>query len=132
MRATASGEAESQRATAREDMRSKSSGQRVPKKITRFQYLIAEQLCPTVGYVYMVAMGLAITATYDPEANVWVAESETLPIITEAPTLDALAAKLPGIIQDLNDDKLIPFDLVAHVDPSTQSTAKRRNPAPRP
>ena len=38
---------------------------------------------------------LTITAMWDPEANVWVAESEDIGIATEAPSLDALVAKLP-------------------------------------
>ena len=64
---------------------------------------------------------LIITATWDPEARVWVAESEQIPLVTEAPTLDALVAKLPGIIQDLLDDDAepdVPFELVARVDES--------------
>jgi Domain of unknown function (DUF1902) len=81
---------------------------------------------------------LVITATWDPEAGVWVAESEQLPIVTEAPTLDDLVAKLPGIIQDVleenrgstelastshsaseivsGDDNMAAFELVARVD----------------
>ena len=62
---------------------------------------------------------LIITAIWDPEARVWVAESEQLPLVTEAPTLDALVAKLPGIIQDLLDNDAasdVPFELVARVD----------------
>jgi hypothetical protein len=47
---------------------------------------------------------IVVTATWDSEASVWVAESEQLPIITEAPSLDALVAKLPGIIQDLLEE----------------------------
>jgi predicted RNase H-like HicB family nuclease len=45
---------------------------------------------------------IVIRATWDPEAEVWVAESTDVPgLVTEAPTLDDLQAKLPGIIQDL-------------------------------
>jgi hypothetical protein len=69
---------------------------------------------------------LIITAMWDPEAQVWVAESEQLPIITEAPSLDALLAKLPGMIQDALEDSVpnapaaapVPFDLLARVDES--------------
>ena len=66
---------------------------------------------------------IVITATWDPEAGVWVAESEQLPLVTEAPTIDGLMAKLPGIIQDLlelddgdfaaEDEAEVPFELVA-------------------
>jgi hypothetical protein len=45
---------------------------------------------------------IVIKATWDPEASVWVAESEDVPgLITEADTMEALQKKLPGIIQDL-------------------------------
>jgi Domain of unknown function (DUF1902) len=44
---------------------------------------------------------IVVRATWDPEAKVWVAESDDLLLVTEAPTIAALQAKLPGIIQDL-------------------------------
>ena len=47
---------------------------------------------------------LVIKANWDPEAEVWVAESEVLGLITEAPTLDALRAKLPDMIADLLEE----------------------------
>jgi predicted RNase H-like HicB family nuclease len=48
---------------------------------------------------------IVVRATWDNEANVWVAESLNLPgLVTEAETLDALDAKLPGLIQDLLED----------------------------
>ena len=64
-----------------------------------------------------------MTATWDPEAGVWVAESEQLPLVTEAPTIDGLMAKLPGIIRDLleledfaaGDEAEVPFEVVAHM-----------------
>ena len=62
---------------------------------------------------------VVVRATWDPEANVWVAESSDLPgLVTEAATLDALALKLPGLIQDLmesdNDGEMeIPVEVVA-------------------
>ncbi|HEY7243534.1 MAG TPA: DUF1902 domain-containing protein [Xanthobacteraceae bacterium] len=46
-----------------------------------------------------------IVANWDPEAKVWVAESEEIPLVTEAATVEALLAKLPGIIQDLLEDE---------------------------
>lgn len=48
------------------------------------------------------AKTLLVTATWDPEAKVWVAESEDVPgLITEAPTPAALVAKLEVIIPEL-------------------------------
>ena len=44
---------------------------------------------------------IRISAEYDPEASVWVAESDDIPLITEAETIEALRAKLPGMISDL-------------------------------
>lgn len=48
---------------------------------------------------------IAVSAAWDSEAGVWVAESEDIPLVTEAPTIEALNAKLPGIIQDLLEDE---------------------------
>jgi len=75
---------------------------------------------------------IVVQATWDPEACVWVAESEDLPLVTEAPTIDALWAKLPGIIQDLLQDEHdgqemdIPVELVAR---STESVRVRSRAA---
>ena len=66
---------------------------------------------------------ITITANWDPEARVWVAESEQIPLVTEASTIPALLDKLPGIIADLlgddgrfapGDEVEVPFELVAH------------------
>ena len=46
-----------------------------------------------------------ILANWDPEAKVWVAESNDIPLVTEASTVEVLLAKLPGIIQDLLEDE---------------------------
>ena len=44
---------------------------------------------------------IVVRATWDDEAKVWVAESADLPgLVTEAESLDALDAKLPGLVQD--------------------------------
>ena len=62
---------------------------------------------------------ILVTATWDSEASVWVAESDDIPLVTEAPTVEALNAKLPGIIQDLLEDEDggpemdVSFELVA-------------------
>jgi hypothetical protein len=81
-----------------------------------------------------VKMGqlIVVKATWDPEASVWVAESSDLPLVTEAATIEALKAKLPGMIQDLleadNDGQEIeiPFELIAH---STQRVRVRSRAA---
>lgn len=56
---------------------------------------------------------IVVRATWDDIAKVWTAESTDLPgLVTEAVSLDALDAKLPGLIQDLLEDE--PDD--GHVD----------------
>jgi Domain of unknown function (DUF1902) len=57
---------------------------------------------------FMLMDELVVTARFDPEAKVWVAESEQIGIATEAPTLDALVNKLPGMIWDLNPELELP------------------------
>ena len=59
---------------------------------------------------------IRISAEYDPEASVWVAQSDDIPLITEADTVDALRAKLPGMVFDLvegNPSGVI-IELTAH------------------
>jgi predicted RNase H-like HicB family nuclease len=63
-------------------------------------------------------MVILVRATWDAEANVWVAESPDLPgLVTEAPSIEALNEKIPGMIQDLlgdeNGDLEIPVEVVA-------------------
>jgi Domain of unknown function (DUF1902) len=64
---------------------------------------------------------IVVDATWDPEALVWVATSEDIPLVTEAPSIDALMAKLPGLLQDLLEDADdgeevdVPFHLNAHI-----------------
>jgi hypothetical protein len=58
---------------------------------------------------------IRISAEYDPEASVWVAESDDLPLITEADTVEALRAKLPGMISDLIEGESdVVIELTAH------------------
>lgn len=64
---------------------------------------------------------IRIDARWDPEASVWVAESADIALVTEAPTVDALVAKLPGMLQDLLEDRAaagaeheVPFELISH------------------
>jgi predicted RNase H-like HicB family nuclease len=48
---------------------------------------------------------LKVHATWDPEAQVWVAESDDIPgLITEAPTQQALIQKLADIIPVLLEE----------------------------
>ncbi len=66
---------------------------------------------------------IRISAEYDPKASVWVAESADIPLlITEADTVEALLAKLPGMISDLieDDSRDVIIDLTTH---STESVA---------
>ncbi len=42
-----------------------------------------------------------IRADYDPEAGVWVAQSDDIGLVTEAESVEALRAKLPGMVLDL-------------------------------
>ena len=62
---------------------------------------------------------ISVEANWDPEAKVWVAESGDIPLVTEAPTVEGLLAKLPGIIQDLLEDEAhgqeveVPFEFCA-------------------
>ncbi|MGH6943913.1 MAG: DUF1902 domain-containing protein [Geminicoccaceae bacterium] len=63
-----------------------------------------------------------VTAFWDPEASVWVAESEDVPgLVTEAETMEALIAKLQVIVPDLleangvlqPDETDVPIRLIA-------------------
>ena len=52
-----------------------------------------------------MARPIVITADWDPEAEVWVATSRDLRgLVTEAETIEALRAKLPGMILDLLEE----------------------------
>lgn len=67
---------------------------------------------------------IVVRATWDPEASYWVAESPDVPgLATGAATLNDLAAKLPGIIQDLLEgadtsniiETEIPVEIIASI-----------------
>ena len=66
-----------------------------------------------------MSRAISVEANWDPEAKVWVAESNDIPLVTEAPTVEDLLAKLPGIIQDLLEDERdgneveVPFEFCA-------------------
>jgi predicted RNase H-like HicB family nuclease len=49
-------------------------------------------------------MEVAVRATWDPEASVWVVESDDVPgLVTEADDIEALVAKLKVLIPELLD-----------------------------
>ncbi|MGC2778189.1 MAG: DUF1902 domain-containing protein [Bradyrhizobium sp.] len=67
---------------------------------------------------------IVVRATWDPEASYWVAESPDVPgLATGAATLNELAAKIPGIIQDLLEgteatnliETEIPIEIIASI-----------------
>jgi len=50
----------------------------------------------------MPKLPINIIAEWDPEASVWVATSEDIGgLAIEAPTLERLVERLPGVIEDL-------------------------------
>jgi hypothetical protein len=52
-----------------------------------------------------VAKPIVVHADWDPEAEVWVATTQDLRgLVTEADSIEALRAKLPGMILDLLDE----------------------------
>jgi predicted RNase H-like HicB family nuclease len=52
-----------------------------------------------------MARPIVIHADWDPEASVWVATTSDLKgLVTEAESIEALRAKLPGMILDLLDE----------------------------
>lgn len=77
-------------------------------------------------------MLIVVRATWDDAAKVWVAESPDLPgLVTEAENLNALDAKLPGLIRDLLEDDgsegetEVPIEVIA----SYSSRVRLRTPA---
>jgi uncharacterized protein DUF1902 len=62
---------------------------------------------------------IVIRVDYDEEAQVWVAQSDEIPLVTEAATFEILCQKLPSLIQDVlreNSDARVgqdvPFELI--------------------
>jgi hypothetical protein len=62
---------------------------------------------------------ILIRADYDDEVRVWVAQSDEIPLVTEAATFEILCQKLPSLIQDVLDengdaraDKDVSFELI--------------------
>lgn len=72
------------------------------------------------GGITSVAEIVRISAEYDEEAKVWVAQSDDIPLVTEADTVEQLLGKIPGLIQDLVEDgdtrDNIPFRLNFHAE----------------
>jgi len=62
---------------------------------------------------------IVVRATWDPDAQVWTAESPDLPgLVTEADSLNELDAKLPNLIRDLMEDDAdgvyeVPVEVIA-------------------
>jgi hypothetical protein len=72
---------------------------------------------------------IVVKAAYDADAAVWFVESSLEGVNAEAPSLEALLEKLPGVVLDLLeeeglDDVELPIELVAHA-----STRVRRSTA---
>jgi predicted RNase H-like HicB family nuclease len=52
-----------------------------------------------------MARSIVVTADWDPEASVWVATTRDLRgLVTEAESIEALRAKLPGMVLDLLEE----------------------------
>jgi hypothetical protein len=49
----------------------------------------------------MEMAAIQIRADYDEEAHVWVAQSDEIPLVTEAATFEVLCQKLPSLILDV-------------------------------
>jgi hypothetical protein len=55
----------------------------------------------TIATEEMDMAAIQIRADYDEEAHVWVAQSDEIPLVTEAATFEILCQKLPSLIQDV-------------------------------
>jgi Domain of unknown function (DUF1902) len=63
-----------------------------------------------------MARPIIVHADWDPEASVWVATSQDVHgLVTEADTVEALRAKLPGMVLDLLEETGI-SDLPASIE----------------
>ena len=63
-----------------------------------------------------MARPLVVTADWDPEAGVWVATTRDLRgLVTEAESIEALRAKLPGMVLDMLEEHGI-SDLPASIE----------------
>lgn len=57
-------------------------------------------------------MLVRVFAEFDAEASVWVAQSDDVPLVTEADTVEALRAKLPDIVRDVLEANEIKANMV--------------------
>jgi hypothetical protein len=63
-----------------------------------------------------MAKPVVVHADWDPEAHVWVATTQDIQgLVTEADSIEALRAKLPGMILDLLEDSGV-SDLPASIE----------------
>ncbi len=63
-----------------------------------------------------MARPIVVHADWDPEASVWVATTQDLRgLVTEAESIEALRAKLPGMIRDLLEESGV-SDLPASIE----------------
>ena len=63
-----------------------------------------------------MARPIVVHADWDPEASVWVATTQDLcGLVTEAASVEALRAKLPGMILDLLEENGV-SDLTASIE----------------
>ena len=69
------------------------------------------------------SLPILIRAGYDEEARVWIAQSDEIPLVTEAATFEILCRKLPSMIQDVFEEngdiragKDAPFEVLVHFD----------------
>lgn len=73
-----------------------------------------------------MARPIIVHADWDPEASVWVATTQDVRgLVTEAKSIEALRAKLPGIVLDLLEENGI-SDLPA----SIEIVARASDPLP--
>lgn len=73
-----------------------------------------------------MARPIIVHADWDPEASVWVATTQDVRgLVTEAESIEALRAKLPGIVLDLLEENGI-SDLPA----SIEIVARASDPLP--
>jgi predicted RNase H-like HicB family nuclease len=76
---------------------------------------------------------IVVRAVWDPEAGVWVAESEDVPgLVAEAESIEALEVKLPGLIQDLlgkDEGEGYDIEIPVHIIAESFSRVQVRAPA---
>jgi predicted RNase H-like HicB family nuclease len=73
-----------------------------------------------------MARPIIVHADWDPEAEVWVATTQDLRgLVTEAESIEALRAKLPGMVRDLLEENGI-----SDVPASIEIVARASDPLP--